>query len=119
MQSKNIINSFFILIIFLIIFSNITLNLNNINAPIPNEEKEFLTENNNFHYNKNSIFSWPIFGYNTISSYFGKRTAPANGASTYHSGIDIPAPIGTNIYSICNRKSYLYWIFTVLMDIQL
>lgn len=56
----------------------------------------------NFHYNLNSSFSWPIFGYYSISSFFGIRTSPTNGASSYHSGIDIPAPPNTNIYSICD-----------------
>ena len=40
----------------------------------------------------NSKFLWPTPGYNTITSYFGKRNAPTAGASTYHSGIDIGAP---------------------------
>lgn len=34
-------------------------------------------------------------GYTRISSYFGKRNAPTSQASTYHKGIDIPAPEGT------------------------
>lgn len=45
---------------------------------------------------------WPLPGYNYISSYFGYRNSPTAGASTYHSGIDIPAPCGTNILSICD-----------------
>ena len=52
--------------------------------------KEF--SNETFHYNSNSKFSWPLFGYYYISSYFGYRTSPTTGASSYHSGIDIPAP---------------------------
>lgn len=47
-------------------------------------------------------FAWPIPGYTTISSYFGKRTAPTNGASTYHKGIDIPAPEGTSLIATRN-----------------
>lgn len=39
-----------------------------------------------------SKFTWPTPGYNTITSYFGYRTAPTSGASSYHSGIDIAAP---------------------------
>ena len=50
----------------------------------------------------NSNYLWPIPGYTKISSYFGKRTAPTEGAATYHTGIDIPAPEGTCLYSICD-----------------
>ena len=45
----------------------------------------------------NSNYAWPIPGYTCISSYFGKRTAPTTGASTYHKGVDIPAPEGTSL----------------------
>ena len=34
-------------------------------------------------------------GYLTITSYFGKRASPTEGASNYHKGIDIGAPEGT------------------------
>lgn len=47
-------------------------------------------------------FSWPIPGYTSISSPFGKRVSPTSGASSYHSGIDIPAPEGTNLCAIDN-----------------
>lgn len=56
-----------------------------------------------------SIFSvysgeyiWPLPNYTYISSYFGYRNSPTAGASTYHSGIDIPAPEGTDILSVCD-----------------
>lgn len=45
---------------------------------------------------------WPLPTYTYISSYFGYRDAPTAGASSYHSGIDIPAPEGTEILSICD-----------------
>lgn len=47
-------------------------------------------------------FTWPLPNYYTISSPFGIRLSPTTGASTYHSGIDIPAPENTNIYSACS-----------------
>lgn len=47
-----------------------------------------------------NVFVWPLPGYTTISSYFGKRTSPTQGASSYHLGIDIPAKEGSKIYSV-------------------
>ena len=43
----------------------------------------------------NSGFVWPIPGYTTITSYFGRRNSPTQGASSYHKGIDIGAPENT------------------------
>ena len=45
-------------------------------------------------------FFWPLPGYTYISSYFGKRKSPTSGASSYHSGIDIPASNGSNLYAV-------------------
>lgn len=47
-------------------------------------------------------FPWPTPGYTTITSPFGKRNAPTSGASTFHSGVDIGAPAGTNIIAVCS-----------------
>lgn len=52
----------------------------------------------------NQNYAWPIHGYTRISSYFGKRTAPTTGASTYHKGIDIPAPEGTSLIASCDGE---------------
>lgn len=45
-------------------------------------------------------FTWPIPGYTSISSPFGKRRAPTSGASSFHYGVDIPAPEGTKLIAI-------------------
>lgn len=52
----------------------------------------------------NLNFAWPIPGYTTISSPFGKRTAPTSGASTFHKGTDIPAPEGTALVATCDGE---------------
>lgn len=44
-------------------------------------------------------YIWPCDG-GTITSYFGYRSAPTAGASTYHKGLDIGAAYGTDIYAI-------------------
>lgn len=49
-----------------------------------------------------SGFIWPAPGYMKINSYFGKRTAPTKGASTYHKGLDIGAPEGAKLVAIAN-----------------
>lgn len=38
-----------------------------------------------------------LHGYSTITSGFGYRNAPTSGAGTFHGGIDIGAPAGSNI----------------------
>lgn len=40
------------------------------------------------------IFTWPVPGYNQITSYFGGRDAPVAGASSNHKGIDIACDTG-------------------------
>lgn len=59
---------------------------------------------NNTYYFSNSEFFWPVPGFHTITSYFGKRTSPASGASSNHSGIDIAANEGTSIFSVLSGK---------------
>ena len=47
-------------------------------------------------------YAWPSPGYTKINSYFGKRTSPTAGASSYHKGIDIGAPEGAYFVAIAN-----------------
>lgn len=47
-------------------------------------------------------YIWPLSVRGTITSHFGKRTAPTAGASTYHKGTDIAAPEGTKIYAVAD-----------------
>jgi murein DD-endopeptidase MepM/ murein hydrolase activator NlpD len=42
-------------------------------------------------------FMWPAVSGSRISSGYGPRTAPTKGASTYHKGVDIPCPSGSDI----------------------
>lgn len=45
-----------------------------------------------------------LHGYNRITSNFGPRKSPTSGASSYHGGIDIAAPAGSNIIATCSGK---------------
>lgn len=58
----------------------------------------FTTSPTEYYFSTND-YSWPLPNYHTISSPFGLRLSPTIGASIYHSGIDIPAPENTAIYS--------------------
>ena len=41
-----------------------------------------------------------LLGYTTITSYFGPRKSPTTGVQSYHYGLDIGAPAGSNIIAI-------------------
>lgn len=51
-----------------------------------------------------SGFAWPTPGYTTINSYFGKRLSPTVGASSYHKGIDIGAPEGSQFIAVIDGQ---------------
>ena len=47
-----------------------------------------------------SGYLWPLpASYNTLSSLYGNRIHPITRKANKHTGIDIPAPSGTNIYA--------------------
>ena len=95
---KNINKIIITIIILVIIISTLFIPVTNSEGLYQtNEEKELI-------FYGNSNFAWPIPGYTTISSYFGKREAPTSGASTYHKGVDIPSPEGTNLIATCDGE---------------
>ncbi len=47
-----------------------------------------------------SGFIWPTPGYTRINSYFGRRSSPTKFASSFHQGIDIGAPAGSNLVAV-------------------
>ena len=94
-----IFNKSFKLLISLILFISIffipTLNSNITNSNTNNNilNTEILEINPNG-------YVWPLPGYTRISSPYGKRHSPTQGASSFHYGIDIPAPPGTNFIAV-------------------
>lgn len=84
---------FFIIIIILIIFYVPIIYASGSNTPNLNLQTSDVIYSNH-------DLKWPIPGYVNLSSKFGYRNSPTSKASSYHSGIDIPAPEGTNLYSI-------------------
>lgn len=64
------------------------------------------TENSNniYYFDPNTKYVWPTPGYTYITSYFGRRSSPTAGASTYHKGVDIGAAEGSNLIAVCNGK---------------
>lgn len=86
-----ILFSFFISIFFIPIIQCSDFNFSN------SSNKEFIDFNPDG-------FVWPIPGYTSISSPFGKRNAPTSGASSFHYGTDIPAPEGTKLIAIADGQ---------------
>ena len=51
-------------------------------------------------FEENGSILWPAPNYYRINSYYGKRTAPTSGASTFHKWIDIGAPEGSYFIAV-------------------
>lgn len=65
-------------------------------AELEEIERKRLEAAKNLTYDGGTL-AWPVPGYSYVSSEFGYRISPINGAEEYHSGIDIPASTGTDI----------------------
>lgn len=72
-----------------------------------------------------SGYSWPVPGFKYISSSFGWRIHPVTHLSSYHDGIDIPAPIGCSVIAAkdgkveiteYNNSVYGYYIYLLHED---
>lgn len=51
-----------------------------------------------------SGYAWPTPGYTTITSNFGYRISPTGRTSNFHSGMDIGAPTGAILVSVCDAQ---------------
>lgn len=86
---------FFLLIIFVLIICLLfipIINSNSLSSNFTNEGYSFIMSDDKY--------VWPIPGYTSITSPFGKRYSPTSGASSYHKGIDIGAPQGTKLFAV-------------------
>jgi len=92
MQFYKLFFFIFILILFITIFF----------IPVLSIDSDNIYSNTIYTSTTNEDFIWPIPGYTYISSFFGKRIAPTNGASTFHKGTDIPAPPGTPLLAVAD-----------------
>ncbi len=60
-------------------------------------EAEIIKRSKNTGPYSGGVMAWPVPGNNRISSYYGYRIHPIFKVKKLHTGIDIPAPTGTNI----------------------
>lgn len=90
----NIFKSYSIFFIFFILFSIFTYGFTLYSNSVISDSNDTIS-----HQFSSSNFFWPTPNYTQITSPFGYRKSPFNGKTSYHSGIDIGAPQGSNVYS--------------------
>ncbi len=89
--------SFLIIIVFLLcVFFIPVINASNLPTNSTNEGYSFIMSDEEY--------IWPIPGYTSITSPFGKRYSPTAGASSYHKGVDIGAPKGTQLFAVTSGQ---------------
>jgi len=64
---------------------------------LPENASKDLHENDDC---QNNWFLWPLESYTRIASHFGLRSNPVTERAEFHTGIDIPAPMGTPILTV-------------------
>lgn len=82
-----------VLVLVLCVFVPSLSNYGYISSYIPQESTNKININN-------SNLVWPTPGYTTITSYFGPRKSPTTGNASFHYGLDIGAPVGSNIIAV-------------------
>ena len=93
---NSFIFSFISILIFTILFSFFQI-------PIRKDFSSYGIDEKDIHISPQGFY-WPLPGKSYISSYFGKRVSPTTGASTYHAGVDIPAPDGTYFLAVTDGE---------------
>ena len=89
---------FFLIIIILILFISCFF------GPSILGNSSFNSDEQYYSFNINDEYVWPAPGYTTITSPFGYRDLPTAGATSYHAGVDIGAPQGSNLIAVCDGK---------------
>lgn len=97
-MNSSFFKPFFIYFIIIFLFCSLFIPVYSTYPEVFSNEVDFIP------FDSSLEFIWPIPDSTTITSYYGKRTSPTAGASTFHKGIDIAAPEGTKLYAVCEGE---------------
>ena len=90
-------------------------------AKLARQKKQTKNKSNiDFNYTGGKL-GWPVPGRTLISSGYGSRTSPIKGKSEFHTGLDIPAPMGTPIHAaedgiVINSGSIRGYGYTIIIN---